>query len=180
MKVIGLCGYSATGKTTVAGLLRDRIPGSTIVSSSSAVREMLREKGSDLNADNMMAMHDQLLKEYGSNYAQLFIARMRSSTGPILFDSFRRAVDVEYVKARAQSLTLLWIQCDTHQARSRTQLRARFDGEVANFGKVRAREKSHGVEELKGLCEVAVDNSGSINVLDQQLSDFVATYGSRP
>ncbi len=176
MNVIGLCGYAATGKTTVASLLNTALPESTIISTSSKVRKMVEESGSEVNTPSMVAMHERLISEYGSSYTQLFFDGRSEFNGTVIFDSFRREVDVEYVRERSLRLSLLWVYASSHLSRSRMMARGRYDHDGDNFLSVRTREKRLGVESLKLLSAFSINNSESLEVLRGEIGRFLDVH----
>jgi dephospho-CoA kinase len=181
--IIGVCGYQAAGKDTVALYLKDRY-GFFHYSLSEVLREILRKEGKKINRDTLTFYGNSLREKHGAD----FLARevLRTLQRPAVITSIRNLAELKCLEKEADFLAV-FVEAPAKLRYARAMARNR-EGEaqlsLEEFIKKEKREESENstgqqLHLLKNRCRVILDNSGSKEELFSQIDQLLSKLGSK-
>lgn len=168
--VIGVCGFSAAGKTTFAAemALRFRLP---VLATGEVVRGRLIQRGEALTPEAIARVSDEIRQETGGRFVRVLapqLARSLAASPVVLLDCLREETDLLALQELAYRVALVAVTAEEGVRIARAQGRAR-EGDPLTVEGLRAldeRERRLGVERLVAGAEHQLGNDGT-------LADFV-------
>jgi dephospho-CoA kinase len=175
MKVIGLTGTIASGKSVIAKILKSK--GFEIISLSSIIRDYLSEKNIVANRKTMQDAGNELRKEFGGQIlAERSIQKHSGKTEFLVIDGIRNIDEIDYLKKNC-TFTLIGIDAPVELRWERVKKRNR-DNDLLNYDKFLlddARDRGFN-EPLNGqqvgMCLVQADY---LIINDEEIDSFDET-----
>ena len=100
--VIGISGTIASGKGTVAELLKQK--GFSMITLSSIIREEVAKRGLEPTRINLQDVGNDLRKEFGGQVlTERALAKFKSYTTPLIIDGIRNADEIRFLREQANS-----------------------------------------------------------------------------
>ncbi|HEY9704301.1 MAG TPA: dephospho-CoA kinase [Allocoleopsis sp.] len=132
MKVIGLTGTIASGKSVVAQILKSK--GFEVISLSSIIRDYLSEKDIVANRKSMQDAGNELRKEFGGQVlAERSIKKYLGKTELLVIDGIRNIDEVDYLRKNC-NFTLIGVDAPIEIRWERVKKRNR-DNDLLNYDK---------------------------------------------
>jgi len=180
--IIGVCGYQAAGKDTVALYLKEHY-GFSHYSLSEVLRDILRKKGREINRDTLTFYGNFFREKYGAD----FLARevLKHLKRPAVITSIRNLAELK-ILSKEEDFLAIFIDAPVKLRYERAIARNR-EGEahlsLAEFIEKEKREESEKntsqqLHLLKNHCQVVFDNSGSKEELFSQIDKLLIKFRS--
>jgi len=185
MKIIGITGTLASGKTSVKDFFLSRFPSSYFVSLSEIIKEELLKEGKELKRENFIEKGNELRKRYGSQ----ILAEAATLTLPkdannqlIIVDGVRNPGEVEYLRRKFGKNFVLIAVDAPKELRFKRLLERKKEGDPKNFeefeeideidnGKNQP-EYGQKVGECLKLADYLIINDGSLDELNKKLEEI--------
>lgn len=168
--VIGVCGFSAAGKTTFAAemALRFRLP---VLATGEVVRGRLIQRGEALTPEAIARVSDEIRQETGGRFVRVLapqLARSLAGSPVVLVDCLREESDLLALQELSYRVALVAVTAEESVRIARAQGRAREGDPLTldGFRSLDERERRLGVDRLVAGAEHQLDNDGT-------LGDFV-------
>jgi len=181
--IVGVTGFFAAGKDTVADYLVER-KGFAHLSLSDIIRERLRQEGREVTIENLTETGNEMRRRGGPGVlAQMAIARM-GPTARAVVTSIRHPAEVEALRRRAD-FALLFVDAPVALRYERSAARGR-PGDCQSFEEFKLAEEqqmrsedSHAqrLEECRRMADVVLRNDATIEALHTALEDALARVG---
>jgi dephospho-CoA kinase len=97
--IIGLTGYSCSGKDTIAEYVVRR-HGYKHYSLSDVIREIMKERGIEFTRENMITLGTSLRREYGNNVLAKRVLEKTSLNSKCCITSIRHSDEVRELKKK--------------------------------------------------------------------------------
>jgi len=135
--IIGVTGYLASGKDTVADYLIKK--GFNHYSLSDKLREILKKRQIEINRDNLREVANQLRQRYGSDFlAKKIIKKIKM---PAVVTSIRTTQEVKTLKKNG-GFYLIFVDAPLKLRFERLKKRGRENDETLTMAKFKTQEKS--------------------------------------
>ncbi len=173
--IVGITGYLASGKDTVADLLIKK--GFNHYSLSDELRAILKERGVESTRENQQKVGNELREKYGSEYlAERVIKKVLE---PSVITSIRSVGEVELLKSKG--MKLIFVDAPIELRYKRIQNRKREGEEILTFEQFKAQEefekgKSSSSQQLHLVAKMAdhtIINSGTLEKLDSKIDKIL-------
>ncbi len=168
--IIGVCGFSAAGKTTFAAemALRFRLP---VLATGEVVRGRLIQRGEALTPEAIARVSDEIRQETGGRFVRVLapqLARSLAGSPVVLLDCLREETDLLALQELSYRVVLVAVTAEEGVRIARAQGRAR-EGDPMTVEGLRSldeRERRLGVDRLVAGADHEIPNDGA-------LGDFV-------
>jgi dephospho-CoA kinase len=181
MKIIGITGTLASGKTSVKDFFLSRF-SSYFISLSDIIKEELLKEGKELKRENFIAKGNELRKKYGNQ----ILAEVVTLTLPekinkqlIIIDGIRNPGEIEYLRKKFGKNFILIAVDAPRELRFKRLLERRKEGDPATFEKFfemdeidlgrNQPEYGQRVEECLRLADLLIINDGTVEDLNKKL-----------
>lgn len=180
MIVLGLVGLPGSGKTTIAKMLESR--GWKIISMGDYVRREALKRGLKPTRENLSMLAHRLREELGMDaIAKLCIDDIVSSDRNVVVDGLRSPSEVDYLKNRIPSITLLFIDAPVDRRFSLLSSRGRIDDPKCIEDLI-ARDNEEirfGILELRDRADYVLINDGGLENLERRLEAILRDISSK-
>jgi dephospho-CoA kinase len=185
MKIIGITGTLASGKTSVKDFFLSRFPSSYFISLSDIIEEELLKEGKELKRENFIEKGNELRKRYGDQ----ILVEVVTLTLPekiekqfLIIDGIRNPGEVEFLRKKFGKDFVLIAVDAPREIRFRRLLERKKEEDPKTFeefleidetdlGKNQP-EYGQNVEECLKLSDYLIINDGSINELNKKLEEI--------
>jgi dephospho-CoA kinase len=181
MKIIGITGTLASGKTSVKDFFLSRF-SSYFISLSDIIKEELLKEGKELKRENFIEKGNELRKKYGNQ----ILAEVVTLTLPekinkqlIIIDGIRNPGEIEYLRKKFGKNFVLIAVDAPRELRFKRLLERRKEGDPATFEKFfemdetdlgrNQPEYGQRVEECLRLADLLIINDGTVEDLNKKL-----------
>jgi dephospho-CoA kinase len=185
MKVIGITGTLASGKTTVKDFFLSRF-SSSFVSLSDIIEEELKKEGKELKRENFIEKGNQLRKRYGNQIlveAAIITLPKKFEKRVLIIEGIRNPGEVEYLRKKFGKNFVLIAVDAPREIRFRRLRERKKEGDPktleefleideTDLGRNQP-EYGQKVEECLKLADYLIINDGSINELNKKLEEIV-------
>jgi dephospho-CoA kinase len=182
MKIIGITGTLASGKTSVKDFFLSRFPSSYFISLSDIIKEELLKEGKELKRENFIEKGNELRKRYGSQIlVEVATLTLPKNTNNliIIIDGIRNPGEVEYLKKKFGKNFVLIAVDAPKELRFKRLLERKKEGDPQTFeefneidetdnGKNQPEYRQRVGECLK-LADHLIINDGSLDELNKKL-----------
>ena len=170
--IVGLIGYSSSGKGTLAKFLGRRY-GISVVSTGAIVRREVRRLGLSLTSENVMTVSDLMRATMGQRFMQLAVEDMRNTLEqslPVILDSLREPNDLKTLLDVADCVKTIAIfsPSSLRYRRMASRKRAGDPTSLKQFQKLEDFERDLGISKLIESATHVVLNDGDISALYNQ------------
>lgn len=173
MRVVGLVGYIASGKSTISTHFVDR--GFLYYKLSDAIREECIHRGMPVTRENLQDVGNDLREKHGGAILAERVLALAEGAQPVVIDGVRNPEEIEYLRQHADTF-MLGVVAPQYVRLERYLQRASERGEdgvtKASFIRANEREKGVGedesgqqVEVCLGLVDHTIHNTGSLDDL---------------
>jgi dephospho-CoA kinase len=185
MKIIGITGTLASGKTSVKDFFLSRFPSSYFISLSDIIEEELLKEGKELKRENFIEKGNELRKRYGDQ----ILVEVVTLTLPekiekqfLIIDGIRNPGEVEFLRKKFGKDFILIAVDAPREIRFRRLRERKKEGDPKTFeefleidetdlGKNQP-EYGQNVEECLKLADYLIINDGSVNELNKKLEEI--------
>lgn len=109
--IIGLSGTLSSGKDTVAGYLEEN-EGFQHISLSQILRELAREKGVEINLENLTKLGNSILADYGPAYLVKRAEKKVNFAKDLVISSIRQPNEIEYLRTK-EDFFMVFVDADS-------------------------------------------------------------------
>lgn len=178
--IIGLTGQNASGKDTVADILKEK--GFIYLSLSDVIRDELKADGKDLTRENLINKGSELRKTKGLDYLAEQCAKKIEPNKDYIIVSIRNPAEVKRLK-EISGFIFVNIEADARLRFDRMKERGR-DGDATTFERFieheQMEEKSEDparqqMNQTIRLAELTIENNGSFDELKSKVEKLVGT-----
>jgi len=185
MKIIGITGTLASGKTSVKDFFLSRFSSSYFVSLSEIIKEELLKEGKELKRENFVEKGNELRKRYGNHV----LAEVATLTLPreienciVIIDGIRNPGEVEYLREKfGKDFVLIGVDAP-RELRFKRMLERRKEGDPQTYqeflemderdmGKNQP-EYGQNVEACLKLVDYLIINDKSVEDLNEKLEEI--------
>jgi len=167
MIVIGLCGYTGAGKSTVAEIIYSTYKSVQVLSTGDIVRNLMRKENIELNHINMQMFNNLIHKKLKDNYIKIVYDFIDYDKKIIIIDSLRTPSDRAKLKSDFKNFILIGILSKdvlrfkrVINRKRKTDIRSKKD-----FMELKNIELVGGVEKLIKFTDLTIENN-YINIDD--------------
>jgi len=184
MKIIGITGTLASGKTSVKDFFLSHFPSSYFISLSEIIKEELLKEGNELKRENFIEKGNELRKKYGAQ----ILAEVATLTLPktkkdlIIIDGIRNPGEVKYLKEKFGKDFILIAVDAPREIRFKRLLERRKEGDPKTFEEFEKLEEmdigkdqpeyGQKVGECLKLADYLIINDGTIEELNKKLEEI--------
>jgi len=185
MKIIGMTGTLASGKTSVMDFFLSRFSSSYFVSLSEIIKEELLKEGKELKRENFIEKGNELRKKYGAQIlvevATLTLPSIKSDL-IVIIDGIRNPGEIEYLREKFGKDFVLIAVDAPKELRFKRLLERGKEGDPKTFEEF---EKIDEVDNGKGqpeygqrvgdclkLADYLIINDGSVEELNKKLEEI--------
>ncbi len=167
MKVVGVVGMPASGKSEAARLARDE--GVPVVAMGDVIRDEVERRGLERNDENMGLVATELREKEGDDaVARRCVDEIRSHDAPVVVvDGLRSADEAEYFRDAfddGDDFVLVSVEAPFETRLERVRDRGRSDDMTAadELRQRDDRERGYGMDEAIDEADLTVENDGSL------------------
>jgi dephospho-CoA kinase len=185
MKIIGITGTLASGKTSVKDFFLSRFPSSYFISLSDIIEEELLKEGKELKRENFIEKGNELRKRYGDQVLVEVVTLTLSEKIEkqfLIIDGIRNPGEVEFLRKKFGKDFILIAVDAPREIRFRRLRERKKEGDPKTFeefleidetdlGKNQP-EYGQKVGECLKLADYLIINDGSINELNKKLEEI--------
>ncbi len=168
--IIGVAGYAASGKDSIADYLEKKYGFKHLDFFRDILLSMLRERGLKEDKMNASVLGNELRQNYGRGaLAKLMAERLIENTDYVI-TGFRSPEEVEEIRKKGEFL-LLWVWAPLKKRFSR-----RRDIDPQNIEEFKRRDeldKEKGMDEVFKSADIIINNEGSIEELHQLIDSIM-------
>lgn len=173
--IVGITGYLASGKDTIANYLIEK--GFNHYSLSDELRSILKEKGVEQTRENQQKVGNELREKYGSDYlAKRVIEKAKE---PAVITSIRSIGEVEFLKNRG--MKLIFVDAPIETRYQRILDRKREGEEVLSFDQFKAQEEvekgssstSQQLHKVADLADYTIINDGTFEEFNKKVDQVL-------
>lgn len=172
-QVVGLVGYIASGKSTVANHFIDQ--DFAYYKLSDVIRAECKHRGLEVTRVNLQNIGNELREQFSGSVLAEKVLTMAKGQSRIVIDGIRNPEEIEFLRAHSDAF-IIGIVAPKYVRLERYLVRAQERGEdtttKASFEKINLREKGvgedeHGqqVEACLAVCDYIIENNGSLDDL---------------
>lgn len=181
MKVVGVVGMPASGKTEAAEVARDE--GVPVVSMGDVIREEVEMRGLEPTDENMGRVGVALREKEGDDaVARRCASEVRAQDAPVVVvDGVRSADEADYFRGEfGEDFVLVAVKAPFETRLKRVRSRGRSDdAEAADELRERdERELGYGMREAIEEADVTIQNDGTLEEFREEFRE-VLTSGSQ-
>jgi dephospho-CoA kinase len=182
MKIIGITGTLASGKTSVKDFFLSRFPSSYFISLSDIIKEELLKEGKELKRENFIEKGNELRKRYGSQIlVEVATLTLPKNTNNliVIIDGIRNPGEVEYLKKKFGKNFVLIAVDAPKELRFKRLLERKKEGDPKTFEEFNEIDETDNgknqpeygqrVGECLKLADYLIINDGSLDELNKKL-----------
>ena len=182
MKIIGITGTLASGKTSVKDFFLSRFPSSYFISLSDIIKEELLKEGKELKRENFIEKGNELRKRYGSQIlVEVATLTLPKNTNNliVIIDGVRNPGEVEYLKKKFGKNFVLIAVDAPKELRFKRLLERKKEGDPQTFEEFNEIDETDNgknqpeygqrVGECLKLADYLIINDGSLDELNKKL-----------
>jgi dephospho-CoA kinase len=182
MKIIGITGTLASGKTSVKDFFLSRFPSSYFISLSDIIKEELLKEGKELKRENFIEKGNELRKRYGSQIlVEVATLTLPKNTNNliVIIDGVRNPGEVEYLKKKFGKNFVLIAVDAPKELRFKRLLERKKEGDPQTFEEFNEIDETDNgknqpeygqrVGECLKLADYLIINDGSLEELNKKL-----------
>lgn len=180
--IIGITGWMAAGKDTVADYLIEK-RGFLYISLSDIIREALRAEGREVSRDNLREKGNELRDQYGPDYlAQQALKKVAENPDKdYVIPSIRQSAEVRVLRENP-TFTLWAVVGPIEERFARMQARKRGDDQlITSIEVLKEKEAAENggtancqeVGVTVGMADVTIDNSGTFDELYAKVDEIL-------
>ena len=180
--IVGVTGYFASGKDTVAQYLVEQ-KGFLHLSLSDIIRGQLRKEGREITIPALTEKGNAMRREKGPGaLAEIAVAAMAPESNTVV-TSIRHPAEVEALR-KAGQFRLLFVDAPIEVRYRRSVARSR-QGDCQSFEEFRGSEEAQRatrdssaqrLDECREMADAVVENDSTLEALYQAIDDFVEQY----
>jgi len=164
--IIGLVGYSGSGKSLFTQIVRNNyeIP---VISTGDFVRAEVKKRGFELTSKDIFRVSNEIRKENDGVFIKSLMTQINTNlikSNAVIIDSFRQKVDyVELINQKISDVVIVGISTPDNYRHARLIVRARELSKItlSDFSQLTRFEENLGFSELYSLADYKILNSGS-------------------
>ncbi len=182
--VIGLVGRKGSGKGTVAKILKEKY-GASIYRFSDVLREILDLLFVGNSRENLINLSEILRNEFGQDVLKnALLKKMENDAAPlIVLDGLRRLGDLDGLK-KIGNFQLVSVTVPPEIRYERIKTRGENAGEtkqtLESFMKLEKAPTEVTIASVEAQADRTIDNSGSKENLEKQISELMSHLSFRP
>jgi len=182
MKIIGITGTLASGKTSVKDFFLSRFSSSYFISLSDIIKEELLKEGKELKRENFIEKGNELRKKYGSQIlVEVATLTLPKNTNDliVIIDGIRNPGEVEYLKKKFGKNFVLIAVDAPKELRFKRLLERKKEGDPQTFEEFNEIDETDNgknqpeygqrVGECLKLADYLIINDGSLEELNKKL-----------
>jgi len=183
MKILGLTGLNASGKSTVAQFLIEK--GYKYYSLSDVVREYASQKNLDHSRENLILCGNELREKFGADVlAKIVLDKIRNEKPEkVLIDSIRNVYEIETLKNFGNFKIIgLTAPANIRFERALKRKRVGFETTLEDFINIEKVENSSDPKKQQlfkclEMSDIVIDNNGSVEELKNKLEEVLKKIG---
>lgn len=176
--IIGLSGTPASGKDTVGSYLVEK-KGFNHVSLSAVLRSVLKEKGIEINAENLNKVGNSMAEDYGKAFLVELAKEIADFNKDLVISSVRQPGEIERLKEE-KNFFMIFVDADIEIRYKRMCARGR-QGDCKTLDGLKEIEKaqmdgSHGgmnLTKCKEMADYVIENNGTMEEFDKKIEDIL-------
>lgn len=178
MYVLGLCGFSGSGKSSIAQNIYNKYKDCIVISIGDLIRKRAKEENNELNFNNLQNFNDKLKEEMKEKYISIVYDFIDSNKKFVIIDSLRTMDDFNLLNEKfKEKFILIAIKASEDLRFKRIKMRQRVDSIKSKyeFHTLVNKEKEWGTEELIKKSLIQIENDGNnicINSLINTLNNL--------
>lgn len=177
MYVIGLCGFSGAGKSTIAKIIQEFKNDTLFISIGNILRNKLENEKLEINFNTLQSYNDKLKADLKNNYISIIFDYIEENKEIIIIDSLRTMDDFHILKKKFKNnFILLGIDAKEDIRFKRLISRGRND-KINNFIEFKLlydKELGWGVDKLlKHTNKTFINNCNSYRSLRFELIKYL-------
>jgi dephospho-CoA kinase len=182
MKIIGITGTLASGKTSVKDFFLSRFSSSYFISLSDIIKEELLKEGKELKRENFIEKGNELRKRYGSQIlVEVATLTLPKNTNNliVIIDGIRNPGEVEYLKKKFGKNFVLIAVDAPKELRFKRLLERNKEGDPKTFEEFNEIDETDNgknqpeygqrVGECLKFADYLIINDGSLDELNKKL-----------
>ncbi len=185
--IIGLTGTLASGKGTVADVLKRE--GFVYLSLSDELREILKENSIELSRKNLQDWGNRMREENGPEYLAVRVTDKMRKMGCARFvvDGIRNPAEIEHLR-KMRNFFLIAVDAPQETRFRRIRERAREDAPTAWEEFLRQDERDRGVgeastgqgvERCMSKADYLIGNEGSVEKVSEKVHEIISELGKK-
>jgi dephospho-CoA kinase len=173
--IVGVTGYLASGKDTVADFLIKK--GYNHYSLSDEIRSELKDRNIESTRENQQRVANELRKNFGPEYLAKKV--MKKAKEPAVVTSIRNIGEVEYLKNNG--MKLIFVDAPIKIRYDRSINRKREGEEILSFEQFKAQEDFEKSKEINSqqlqlvaeLADYTILNEGTLKELHEKIDKIM-------
>lgn len=173
--VIAVVGLIGAGKDEAADYLSQKL-GWPVVQTSKFLKDELKNRGLEINRDNLAMIGDEFCKKFGDHFLAAEI--LKNNSGDLIVSGPRQLGQIDYYKENSR-LILIAITAPDELRFERVRMRGGTK-EAENLQEFIESERKNDLsgranktDECIKLADYQVENTGTINDLDRKLDEIL-------
>jgi dephospho-CoA kinase len=177
--IVGVTGFFAAGKDTVAEILQER--GFRHVSLSDIIREEIRSRGEELTVPHLTTVGNELRAKHGPQVLAERALALLPDEGDAVITSIRHGAEVEALRRRPD-FRMVFVDAPIRMRYARSRARAR-GGDPVSFFEFQSAERaqmesgdpnSQQLAKCRELADVVIINDGTPEELKEKVARAIA------
>lgn len=177
MKVIGIVGYPASGKSEFSQIASEK--GIPVIVMGDIIRSRAKEKGLEPTDENLGKVASELRKELGMDAVAVLTAEKvkQASADTVIIDGIRGDAEVNFFRSVFPEFILIYIKADFSIRISRIKMRKRSDDSASEeFLRIRdEREESFGLKRAADMADVVIPNETERRMYQVRIRRYLET-----
>jgi len=175
MKVIGVVGYPASGKSEFSQIAKENeIP---VVVMGDIIRNRAKEKGLEPTDENLGIVASELRKELGMDAVAVLTVEIVKKTNAetVIIDGIRGDAEVKFFRSTFENFILIYIKTDFSVRMARVKMRKRSDDSAIEefLLKRDEREESFGLKRATEMADVEISNENERRAYQIRIKRFL-------
>jgi len=175
MKVIGVVGYPASGKSEFSEIAKEK--GIPVIVMGDIIRNRAKEKGVEPTDENLGKVALDLRKELGMDAVAVLTAEMVKNTNAetVVIDGIRGDSEVKYFRSKFENFILIYIKTIFSVRMARVKMRKRSDDSAIEefLLKRDEREDSFGLKKAAEMADVEIINESERRAYQIRIKRFL-------
>jgi len=175
MKVIGVVGYPASGKSEFSQIAKEN--GIPVVVMGDIIRNRAKEEGLEPNDDNLGKVASKMRNELGMDAVAVLTAEIvkRTNAETVVIDGIRGDSEVNFFRSIFENFILIYIKTDFSVRMARIKMRKRSDDSAIEefLLKRDEREESFGLKKATEMADEEILNESERRVYQIRIKRFL-------